>query len=374
MPTSRSRFKPLRFDFYILSETLGPFFGGMLFFLFVFLMLQGLRLAEFFIVHGVSLGMLCKLTALLMLSFIPTALPIAFLIGVLASFGRLSADSELVAMKACGFSLHRTLVPVLALGCMIVTLSLFLNMEWVPWGERQFKTLLIKVGNTKVVNSIKEGTFTSGFFDLLVFSDKIDAKNNRLKHVFIYDEREPKNPLTVIAKEGEIAAVKNQKFSAAAMLRLFDGTIHRNESQEGNYHKINFNEYQLFLKIQEGEEGTAMKPHTILYRDLVERIRKTDLSTQDGREFRGEYWRRIAIAITPLIFAFLGVGFGTVRTRAVRASAALITIVILVIYWVTQTVGSMALIKGVIPPFWAMQLPNIILLGMAAYAYNKATW
>ena len=48
------------------------------------------------------------------------------------------------------------------------------------------------------------------------------------------------------------------------------------------------------------------------------------------------HWRRYAVAISPLIFVFLGMGYGTVRTRAVRAGAALIALLVILIYWSVQ--------------------------------------
>ena len=94
--------KPKKIDLYVVTEVIGPFFGWLVFFIFIFLMFQALRLAEFFIVHGVSAWTLGKMTMLLSLSFLPVALPVSFLIAVLTAFGRLSSDSELVAMKANG--------------------------------------------------------------------------------------------------------------------------------------------------------------------------------------------------------------------------------------------------------------------------------
>src|SRR4051794_35482679 len=101
----------MRIDRYLLAEVIGPFFGGIVFFVFLSLMFQALRLTEFFIVHGVPGGTLSKMALLMSLSFLPTALPIAFLIAVLVAFGRLSADSELVALKANGLSVHRMARP-----------------------------------------------------------------------------------------------------------------------------------------------------------------------------------------------------------------------------------------------------------------------
>lgn len=367
--------KPLTIDSYILSEVITPFLGGVAFFLFIFLMFQALRLAEFFIVHGVSLGLLGKLTGLMAMSFLPTALPVAFLIAVLVGFGRLSADSELVAMKANGFSLWRMAMPVLAMALIVVALSAALDLDWVPWSQRTFKKTLIKVSNTKVVSSIHEGTFTSGFFDLLIFVDKVDNKTNRLQRVFLYDETDAKNPRTVIAKTGEIVSVKTSNdLGTAAVMNLFDGSIHHNDSQEDTYQRTNFGEYKQFLKIDEGEDTSVLKPEFLSLHDLLGKVHTTTTETYEGREWRGELWRRITMALTPILFVFLGIGFGTVRTRAVRASAALIAILTLAFYYSLQIAGTVCVQRGILIPWFAMELPNLGVLAGAAYGFKKASW
>ncbi len=371
----RRIFAPSRLDLYVLGEVLGPFLGGVIFFIFIFLMFQALRLAEFFILHGASSAQLGKLTALMILTFLPLALPVAFLIAVLVGFGRLSADSELVAMKAHGFSLIRLSVPVLALASTVVILSLFLNLEWVPWAERNFKNTLIKVGNTKVVSSIKEGTFTSNFFDLLIFAEKVDMQTNRLKRVFIYDDRNPKDPNTVVAEYGEIVNVKaDSELGAAAVLKLYNGSIHRNDSAQGSYQKIDFGEYNLYLKVNEGALTSVLKPQMIPYHELMQKI--STLSTKDyvGRELRGELWRRVSVAFSPLIFVFLGIGFGTVRTRSVRAGAALVAFVSLFAYYVIQTAATIAVQRDLLAPWFAMELSNILVAILAVFSFRRAMW
>ncbi len=379
MRTSHARglayYLPSRIDRYILSEIVGPFLGGNIFFIFIFLMFQALKLAEFFIIHGVAATTLGKMTLLMALSFIPSTLPAAFLISVLVGFGRLSSDSELLAMKSNGLSLPRLSFSVVSLSLLVVLLSVFLNMEWVPWGARQFKQTLIKVSNTKVVSSIQEGTFTSGFFDLLIFAEKVDPKTSQLKRVFIYDEREPKNPLAVVARTGEILAVKtNSELGAAAVLKLNEGSIHRNDVLANTYQKISFGEYRLFLKVDEGTGDNVTKPHQLTYHELNEKIATSDPASPLHREWKAEFWRRYSVAITPLIMTFLGIGFGTVRTRAVRAGAVFIALITMAGYWILQTIGSVLVQRDWVSPFLAMQLPNIVMLIVAIYAFRKSNW
>jgi lipopolysaccharide export system permease protein len=371
-----SYFKPLRIDRYILGEVVGPFIGGIIFFLFIFLMFQILRLADFFIIHGVAFLTLAKLTALLTMSFLPIALPVAFLIAVLTAFGRLSSDSELVAMKANGFSTWRLSAPIVMLSIIVFVVGAALNLAWVPWSLRNYKTNLIKVSNTKVVSAIQAGTFTSGFFDLLIFADKVDNKTNRLDRVFIYDEREPKNPLAVVASTGEIVPVRTDtELGSAALLKLYNGSIHRNDEAENLYQKINFGEYNLFLKVDEGAEGSVLKPEMLSYHELVDKIAGTTIATFEGREWRGEYWKRVSIAIAPILFVFLGIGFGTVRTRSVRAGAGLVALVTFAGYWSLLIVATILLQKGsVLPPAVLMEIPNFAVLCAAIISFRKASW
>ncbi len=364
-----------RIDLYLMGEVAGPFMGGLIFFTFLFLMFQMLRLAEFFIVHGVKLSILGRITFLLTLQFLPNALPIAFLVAVLVGFGRLSSDNELVALKASGVGILRLALPVSILATIVVALSLALNLEWSPWSERESRKLIVKISNTKVVSSLKEGTFTSGFFDMLVFAESVDRKTNKMSRVFIYDEREPKNPLTVVAQSGEFLQVRSDaEIGMSAVLKLYNGNIHRNDVANGTYSKIDFGEYRLWLKIHDGAAQLFESESTVPYDDMMRRIRQNGLDTDDGRHMRGELARRIGIAMAPLLFVFYGIGFGTFRTRAIRAGAALISFLTLLVYWGIQVYGASATHRGVIHPYLAMSLPNIAIALAAIFTFRKAAW
>lgn len=368
------RFLPNRIDRYVLSEVVAPFLGGTVFFIFVFMMFQALRLADFFINRGVGGSILGKLALLMSISFLPMALPPAFLIAVLVAYGRLSADSELVAMKASGISLLRLSVPPLVVSVMLMFVSFVLNAQWVPWGAREFKSTLIKVSNTRAVGTIKQGTFT-GFFDLLIFAEKVDAASNRLEKVFIFDEREPKNPLTVVAQSGELVQIKTgTELGSSAMLKLYNGTIHHNELESSTYQKVDFGEYNLYLKVDEGAGDSTMKPHMYTQKELSKWIASTHPGNWDWFESRGEYWRRAAVALSFVLFVFLGIGFGTVRTRAVRAGAAMTAVLVMVLYWGAQTVAGIWMQKGIVPPWFAMQIPNIIVAALGIFSFRRAAW
>ncbi len=371
------RWLPQRIDRYILGEILGPFLGGNVFFLFILLMFQILRLAELFISHNVGWVLLAKMVGLMALSFLPHTLPVAFLIGILVGFGRLSADSELVALKSSGMSLLRmSLAPVL-LSLVVSAVSLGLNLDWVPWGERTAKDTLLRVGNTRVVSAIKQGSFNSGFFDLLIFADEVDSKSSRLKKVFIYDERDAKNPLTVTARSGEVVTVRTEKeLSSAVVLKLYDGSIHRPGKETNQYQKIDFGEYSLYLSFEEGGGVVGKRPRMFSYQDLLKWIADTEVHPGSGEYImaRTEYWQRVASALIPLIFVFVGMGLATVRTRVVRSGAALTSIVVFAGYWICQMGATQWSYSGRVPAGLAMQAPIVMMCLLAWFAFKRASW
>lgn len=362
-------------DSYLVTEVLGPFFGGLVFFTFIFLMFQALRLADFFIIHGVSLLVLAELVFYLSMSTLPMVLPLAFLIAVLLAFGRLSSESELVAMKSSGISLWRASIPVFAIGLVVMVVSLALNLEWVPWAGRGFRSLIIKISNTKAVSSIKEGTFTSGFFDLLIYADKTNSRTGRMEHIFIFDEREPKNPLIVVSKEGRVLPVRNKNaLGASAILSLSDGNIHRNDIETETYQRIDFREYNLYLNVDESEGESHSKPKNLSYHVVRDRMSDPKTSAADRLELKIELWRRYSFALSPVIFVLLGIGFGTVRTRSVKAGAAGVALVVLLIYWALLVFGTTLALKKVFMPEIALMMPNLVILLIGIAAFRRSSW
>lgn len=365
--------KPRLVDRYLLSEITLPLLGGLAFFSFVFLMFQLLRLAEFFIVHGVPFMSLLKLTTLLSLSFLPFALPISFLIALLLAFGRLSMDSELIALKAGGYSLKRLALAPAAVGVVVSILSLALNLEWVPMAERELKAQLVEIGNTRIVSAIRAGTFTSGFFDLLVYADKVSTKSNQMEGVFIFDEREPKNPLTVVARRGQWVTQRTAQGGSTATLKLYEGNIHRSDASEGSYQKIDFDEYRIFLKMEGAAGAPASKPKMLTASQILEAIEKSEKADPKGhRVLLGEWWRRLAVAFAPLCFILLGIGSGCLPTRSVRSSSALIAFAVLLLYYGLLAWGGSLSEQGTLPAWIALQGGNILTALWGIWAFRSA--
>lgn len=321
---------------YILIEMIPSLILGAIVFVFILLMFQTLRLTEFVLVHGVKILDVVQMMTYLSISFLPIILPMSLLFAVLLTYGRLSGDSEIVAMKSLGLNLKFLSLPAIILGSMIAILSAETAFHLAPWGNRRFEVMITELGQTKATATIREGVFSEGFFDMIVYASQVDSKEGRLKRVFIYDERDPKSPLTIIAHEGQIIQSQNTQGNTA-LLRLIDGDIHR--TNDSAYTKINFTSYDINLFDPATIEEKKKSLLSYNLRDLKTELQNEQLSLPERRKLQIEFHRRAALSVACIIFSLLGMGFGTsTNRRSARGGGFAICLGIIVFYWIIYIV------------------------------------
>jgi lipopolysaccharide export system permease protein len=356
---------------YIFFETLPAFLMGVLVFVTILLMFQALRLTEFVLVHGVSTRTIGEIMLFLTVSFLPVILPMSLLLSVLLTYSRLSNDSEIVALKSLGLSMGQLTVPALLLGASATVMSAQTSFYLGPWGNRQFEVLMNELGRQKVGAAIKEGVFSEGFFDLVVYANKVDAKAGLLQDVFIYDERDAKAPITIIAKSGSLVQ-ENTKSGQSALLRLNEGNIHR--TQQNTYTKVDFGSYDINLFNAYELSEKKKSPPSMTIDEVSAELRRADLDPKQRSKLEIEYQRRWSLSGACLIFALLGVGLGTVTNRrASRGSGFVVCIVLLIAYWICYLSAEGIARNGWVPAGVALWGVNAIFLLVALRAL-KQSW
>lgn len=343
---------------YVLAEMIPTFFLGVIVFVFILLMFQALRLTEFVLIHGVKLSTVLEMMGYLSTSFLAILFPMSLIFTVILTYGRLSADSEIVALRASGLSMISIATPAIILSFLVCLLSLQTSFHIAPWGNRQFEVLVSKLGSMKPGVTIKEGTFSEGFFDLVVYANKVDNKIGLLKDVFIYDERGGQSAITVIAKEGRLVQDPD-KPGHSASLQLIDGSIHR--AVDARHTKIDFKTYDLQLFDPVNESISSKSPPSMSITEVLRSLDSPDLKKEQRLELNTEFHKRIAIGLACLVFGMIGVALGTVTNRRnVKAGGAVLSVGIIVAYWIIYVTSESLARNGTLPPWFAMWLANFI--------------
>lgn len=343
---------------YIFFEIVPGFFLGLLVFIFIMLMFQALRLTEFALVHGVGLKVIGEIMGYLSISFLPALLPMALLFSVLLAYGRLSSDSEVIAMKACGLSQASLTIPAVIISVLVAIFSAQTSFNIGPWGNRQFEVLIDELGRTKAGATLREGSFSEGFFNLVVYANEVNSKTGALKKVFIYDENQD-IPMAVIAKKGQLVQDPDRP-GHNALLRLQDGNIHR---KSDTHTKINFNSYDIHLEepIRGGIADKSNQSFTL--EEIKNKLNDANLKPDEKRTFETEYHKRWAISGVCIIFALLGVGLGTVTNkRSAKSSGLIVCLGLIIFYWILYVSCEGLARSGKLPPAIAIWIPNSLYL------------
>ncbi len=355
---------------YIFFEMLPSFILGILVFMSIILMFQVLRLTEFALVHGVSLKIIGEILGYIIISLLPALLPMALLFSVVLTYGRLSQDSEIVAMKASGISMATLLSPALILALLVGVISAQTSFIIGPWGNRQFEVLFTRLADAKVSAVIKEGTFAEGFFDMVVYANEVDSKSGVLKKVFIYDEKNSDVPLTIIAKSGSIISDPDRP-GQRVLLRLNNGEIHR---QELTHTKISFDSYDVHFSEPDVISERAKSPQSLTLHEIRERLKEKIKDPEERYVLQTEFHKRWAISILCVVFAAIGVGLGTTTNRrAAKAGGMVLCIGIIVLYWILYIAAEGAARSGSIPASLAIWTPNLI-FGIFGFESLRRNW
>ncbi len=159
--------------------------------------------ALFVITFVMSLGVLFKVTSLIargapwkpivevfaysMPNALSLAIPVSTLLAALLVFGRLSADGEINAMRACGFSSFQIIAAPLAIAIALSILCIYINNNVVPRSHMAQRIALTKIGMESPLHLIEEGRFIQDFEGVTVFVGK--KNGNHLSDIRIYDMR-----------------------------------------------------------------------------------------------------------------------------------------------------------------------------------------
>ncbi|PWU22318.1 MAG: LPS export ABC transporter permease LptF [Bdellovibrio sp.] len=357
---------------YIFFEMWPSLFIGVFIFIFILLMAQALRLTEFVLVHGISVLTILEIVGYLSISFLPAILPMSLLFSVLLTYGRLSQDSEIVALKAVGYSQGSLTLPALLLSALVAFVSAQTSFQLAPWGNRQFEVLITKLGQTKAGASLKEGTFSEGFFDLIVYANKVNSKTGEIEKVFIYDQRSEEAPLTIISKTGQIIQ-DPQQLGHSILLLLKDGDIHRSGETHGESHtKVKFGTFEVRLTDPVHEESRAKSPQSFSLDEILEHLARPGLNEEEGRVLRIELHKRWAVSVACLIFGILGVALGTQpNRRSQKGGGFVMSLGVIILYWLLYiTLEGMARANQM-PAALALWLPNGFFMALALWRLRK---
>lgn len=362
-----------RIHYYIAREIAVPIVLGLLIFTFVLLMGRILKLVELVVNKGVPLGEILQLFAYLLPAFLVITLPLAFLLGVLLGFGRLSADNEVVALRASGIPIYGMLRPVLVLAVICSLITGWLTLYGEPAGQTAFRDQVFEIASSRANVGILPRVFNDEFDGLVLYAGDVDERRGEMHGVFISDERVGATPAVILARQGRVISDQDQRILT---LRLENGTIHRRpvDKKADTYQVIGFTTYDINLNMgQQLTEGSGRqkKLREFPLPELWAKLQSVQ-TAEERRPLTVELHKRFALPLAPLVFALVGVPLGIRSQRSGKGGGFATALAIFMGYYICATFAETLALESGFPIVVTLWAPNLLFLSAGLLLLRQA--
>jgi LPS export ABC transporter permease LptF/LPS export ABC transporter permease LptG len=342
-------------DRYIVREIFRHALLGLVVFTFVFFVPQLVRLMELLVRHSGSGGQLVKLFLCLFPGVLTFTVPMSILVGVLLGLGRMSADSEIIALTALGIGRRRILLPVAVLAFCGVLVTALMTLWAGPLSLRAFRTIEADLIANQVSFQVQPRVFDERFPKTVLYVNDVSASGTQWHGVFLAETGDVNSFQLTLAKN-EIVICESRL--GKLELHLQGGATHEFNRQDPNHYSVTqFGQSDLPIEV------TGLLPSK--ERSLSNQERSLSQLLFDRgpgwREARVELHRRIAFPFACIFFALVAVPLGSQPRRGGRAAGTLLAVLLIASYYLLFVFGAGMARQGTLPVPAGIWIANLAL-------------
>jgi len=305
------------------------------------------------------------------------------LLSTLLAYGKLSANSELLALKSLGIKTSRIIAPAIALSIFMTGLTFYFNDNLVPKSNKLAEaTLRSGIGSSFSGEKGKDNIMFSRYGSRINSSNKPTKTNTYLTHIFYaswYENNIMKGvTLLDFSREDlqQILKANSARFDKDNSSWIFSEGSIVSIDQSGQTTNIQFKEYT--YPFVEGPLELARIPRDATEMSLkqalkAEKIYKKTGNLKEIRRIQVRIQEKFTLPCACLVFGLIGSSLGSKSNlRSSKSQGFGLSVILILIYYVMSFVFSSFGVKGLFHPIIAAWLPVLISLGGGIYLLRKS--
>jgi lipopolysaccharide export system permease protein len=316
--------------------------------------------------HDVSAAQVAWIALLYTPKCVSFALPVSFLFAISFTLGLFYANNELLAIFGAGVSLHRLVLPFLALGVFLSIGGFFFNdAAVIPTFKMKNQAYSLAV---KQVTSLSQANIT------------VTSPDQRVVYVADYynDAQLRLNGLTVVVRDAQMQIV-DRIDAAWAEWSGTGWTLHdaRAFTWDSSTLTLSDEKRQVYSSplLSEPPDTFRKLAGSVQDMDRAESQRYVTLIRRAGlpyREALTDFYRKFSFACTPFIVAFIASSLGSAFKKNILLMSLLSALVISVGFYVAQMVTAILSKNGYIPPLLGAWGPFTLFLVVGFMLFRTA--
>lgn len=348
-----------RLDRMVFGELIGPFFGAaMLFTALAFAGGELMRIADY-LQKGESVWVVAQLVLVSMPGVMTYTFPMAMLLASLLGFGRLSSDSEIVAVTAAGVSFERVIAPVAIMGLAVSLLGVWFNNSVVPAASRQRNIIIERYTSGAGNVSLKHQTYQVRNGSLLTYvlvEGDANLATGELNDVTI-----------VLIQDGELLsaiyapkALWKRNTKDWILQDFWFTNKAGNGARVGNVSLFQNKEVTIDTPANlESQNRRAEDIDTARLLKDIPILRQMDDAVK-ARKLEVEVAKRNSVPFAAFAFGLVGAALGVRPPREGRGVGFGLSVIVTFTYYVMLNVSTILAQNGVLPANISLMIPNVI--------------
>jgi lipopolysaccharide export system permease protein len=328
---------------------------------FILMMEKVLKLSRLLSSVGASPAEMARILLMIQPELMTLTIPMAFLLSVLYTYGRMNADNELLVLKSSGMSFKDAAKPAFALGTLCVVLGLALSLAVAPAVKKSLRRAVVDTLREHAPEAIEPGAFNSLLKDTVIYVS--GGSRDRLEQIFIYDERKQAKTLVRYAREAAIVPAAADDGTLA--LKLKNGSI--NITNGEHLTEVFFSNYRMLLPLSIDEPGVRLGE--LGTRELLKDAGRFTGFERTRRLLEAD--RRFSFALFPLAMMLLAPALALVSGKRGRLGGLAMGTTVFTLYYVALTYTERLSEAGRISHIVGGWSPFALLLVVSFFVFRK---
>tara|TARA_B100000945_G_scaffold60351_1_gene44913 strand:- start:435 stop:1628 length:1194 start_codon:yes stop_codon:yes gene_type:complete len=332
---------------------------------------------------GLPLQVAFKILILKLPGFLVLSFPMSMLLSTLLAYGKLSSNSELLALKSLGITNKRTVLPAIILSIIMTVITFTFNDSIVPISNRIAEsTLRSSLGKTINSEEGKHIMFSRYGSQFDPSNNQISKSQENLTHIFYAKffrnnmmEQVTLLDFSQIGYEQILKAEKAKYNQVENLWDFFNGRL-MVMKENGETSTINFSTYQ--FPLGEGPQELARIPSdandmTVSQALNAEALYKKAGNTKESRRMRVRIQEKFTLPSACLVFGLIGSSFGIrANSRSSKSQGFGLSVLMIFGYYVLSFFSSSLGVKGILNPFLAAWFPVFFSIWIGIYLLTRA--
>lgn len=328
---------------------------------------------------GLSIWLALQIFGLRLPEFIVLSFPMSTLLATMMTYSRLSADSELVALRGCGVSIRRIVAPAVILSFLVTGLTFAFNELITPAANYQAAVTLEQALNSERPPFRERNILYREF--QAASDDPSETEMSRLFYARKFDGQTMYG-LTVLdfTQDGlsQVVSADSATFNLRDNVwNFYDGTLYA-VSPDGSFrHIVKFETQEIQLPRAPFDIASRTKDDSEM--NIAEASRYlNDVIRQTGDDKSIRTWeiriqQKYALPFVCVVFGLVGAALGVRPQRTGRATSFGISVIIIFAYYLLAFISNALGEVGMLSPFMSAWLPTFLGLGVGTFLLLRSS-